>query len=99
MTREEAKQNVFLHTGMDAIEYYSSGFVDGVWILRTDVINFINKIFDEHEADIKDKDKEIERLENRVYALENDTIVQNMEQRLIDISLVINGKLTSKDNA
>jgi hypothetical protein len=53
MTREEAKQNVFLHTGMDAIEHYSSGFVDGVWILRTDVINFINQIFDEHEVELK----------------------------------------------
>jgi hypothetical protein len=53
MTREEAKQNVFLHTGMDSIEHYSSGFVDGVWILRTDVINFINQIFDEHEVELK----------------------------------------------
>lgn len=58
----------------------------------------IDQIFDEHKADIKDKYKEIEKLESRVYALGNDTIVQNMEQRLISISLVINGELTSKDN-
>lgn len=30
-------------------------------------------------------------------AIENDTIMLNMEQRLIDISLVLDGKLTSKD--
>ena len=71
---------------------------DGYYYTKHSVLEIVNVIFDEHEADIKDKDKEIERLENRVYALENDTIVQNMEQRLIDISLVINGKLTSKDN-
>ena len=72
---------------------------DGYYYTKHSVLEIVNVIFDEHEADIKDKDKEIERLENRVYALENDTIVQNMEQRLIDISLVINGELTSKDNA
>ena len=71
---------------------------DGYYYTKHSVLEIVNVIFDEHEADIKDKDKEIERLESRVYALENDTIVQNMEQRLIDISLVINGKLTSKDN-
>lgn len=71
---------------------------DGYYYTKHSVLEIVNVIFDEHEADIKDKDKEIERLENRVYALENDTILQNMEQRLIDISLVINGKLTSKDN-
>lgn len=62
MTREEAKQKVFLHIGMDAIEHYSSGFVDGVWILRTDVINFIDQIYDEHDLEMKAKDEEIERL-------------------------------------
>ena len=72
---------------------------DGYYYTKHSVLEIVNVIFDEHEADIKDKDKEIERLESRVYALENDTIVQNMEQRLIDISLVINGELTSKDNA
>lgn len=72
---------------------------DGYYYTKHSVLEIVNVIFDEHEADIKDKDKEIERLENRVYALENDTILQNMEQRLIDISLVINGELTSKDNA
>jgi uncharacterized protein YbbC (DUF1343 family) len=71
---------------------------DGYYYTKHSVLEIVNVIFDEHEKDIKDKDKEIERLENRVYALENDIIVQNMEQRLIDISLVINGKLTSKDN-
>ena len=72
---------------------------DGYYYTKHSVLEIVNVIFDEHEADIKDKDKEIERLESRVYALENDTILQNMEQRLIDISLVIDGKLTSKDNA
>jgi uncharacterized protein YbbC (DUF1343 family) len=72
---------------------------DGYYYTKHSVLEIVNVIFDEHEADIKDKDKEIERLESRVYALENDTIVKNMEQRLIDISLVINGELTSKDNA
>jgi len=72
---------------------------DGYYYTKHSVLEIVNVIFDEHEADIKDKDKEIERLESRVYALENDTILQNMEQRLIDISLVINGELTSKDNA
>jgi uncharacterized protein YbbC (DUF1343 family) len=71
---------------------------DGYYYTKHSVLEIVNVIFDEHEKDIKDKDKEIERLESRVYALENDIIVQNMEQRLIDISLVINGKLTSKDN-
>lgn len=71
---------------------------DGYYYTKHSVLEIVNVIFDEHEADIKDKDKEIERLESRVYALENDTILQNMEQRLIDISLVIDGKLTSKDN-
>ena len=91
MTREDAKDKMLT----ESVQYKNG--------LRTvelrKINNFIDKIFYEHEKDIKDKDKEIERLENRVYALENDTIVQNMEQRLIDISLVINGKLTSKDNA
>lgn len=72
---------------------------DGYYYTKHSVLEIVNVIFDEHEEDIKDKDKEIERLESRVYALENDTILQNMEQRLIDISLVINGELTSKDNA
>lgn len=71
---------------------------DGYYYTKHSVLEIVNVIFDEHEADIKDKDKEIERLESRVYALENDTILQNMKQRLIDISLVIDGKLTSKDN-
>lgn len=69
---------------------------DGYYYTKHSVLEIVNVIFDEHEAQLRDKDDEIERLENRVYALENDTIVQNMEQRLIDISLVINGKLTSK---
>lgn len=72
---------------------------DGYYYTKHSVLEIVNVIFDEHEAQLRDKDDEIERLENRVYALENDTIVQNMEQRLIDISLVINGKLTSKANA
>ena len=71
---------------------------DGYYYTKHSVLEIVNVIFDEHEADIKDKDKEIERLESRVYALENDTNLQNMDQRLIDISLVIDGKLTSKDN-
>lgn len=87
MTREEAKDIVFNYALGQKIN-------DGINTLD----EIIDKIFDDHEADIKDKDKEIERLESRVYALENDTILQNMEQRLIDISLVIDGKLTSKDN-
>ena len=72
---------------------------DGYYYTKHSVLEIVNVIFDEHEAQMKAKDDEIERLENRVYALENDTILQNMEQILIDISLVINGKLTSKDNA
>ena len=71
---------------------------DGYYYTKHSVLEIVNVIFDEHEAQLKAKDKEIERLESRVYALENDTILQNMEQRLIDISLVIDGKLTSKDN-
>ena len=88
MTREEAKDIVFNYALGQKIN-------DGINTLD----EIIDQIFDEHEADIKDKDKEIERLKSRVYALENDTIVKNMEQRLIDIFLVINGELTSKDNA
>ena len=41
--------------------------------------------------------EEIEKLKEKIYCLENDTIMLNMEQRLIDISLVLDGKLTSKD--
>ena len=93
MTREEAKA-LLGSTALLMFEHDGSSTLDG-----DKTLHIIDKIFDEHEADIKDKDKEIERLESRVYALENDTIVQNMEQRLIDISLVINGELTSKDNA
>lgn len=93
MTRDEAKA-LLGSTALLMFEHDGSSTLDG-----DKTLNIIDKIFDEHEADIKDKDKEIERLESRVYALENDTIVQNMEQRLIDISLVINGELTSKDNA
>lgn len=89
MTREEFKKHIrnLFYSSKTVEKYLEQAYTD------------INQIFDEHEKDIKDKDKEIERLENRVYALENDTIVQNMEQRLVDISLVINGELTSKDNA
>ena len=93
MTREDAKA-LLGRTALLMFEHNGSSTLDG-----DKTLHIIDKIFDEHEADIKDKDKEIERLESRVYTLENDTIVQNMEQRLIDISLVINGKLTSKDNA
>lgn len=93
MTRDEAKA-LLGSTALLMFEHNGSSTLDG-----DKTLHIIDKIFDEHEADIKDKDKEIERLESRVYALENDTIVQNMEQRLIDISLVINGELTSKDNA
>ena len=93
MTREEAKA-LLGSTALLMFEHNGSSTLDG-----DKTLHIIDKIFDEHEADIKDKYKEIERLESRVYALENDTIVQNMEQRLIDISLVINGELTSKDNA
>lgn len=93
MTREEAKA-LLGSTALLMFEHDGSSTLDG-----DKTLHIIDKIFDEHEADIKDKDKEIERLESRVYALENDTIVQNMEQRLIDISLVINGELTSKANA
>ena len=71
---------------------------EGYYYTKHSVLEIVNVIFDEHEAQLRNKDEEIERLENRVYALENDTIVQNLEQRLIDISLVIDGKLTSKDN-
>ena len=90
MTREEAKA-LLGSTALLMFEHNGNSTLDG-----DKTLHIIDKIFDEHEADIKDKDKEIEKLESRVYALENDTIVQNMEQRLIDISLVINGKLTSK---
>ena len=91
MTREEAKQKIY-----NASKEDTSSPKDCIHLLS--LHRFIEQIFDEHEADIKDKDKEIERLKSRVYALENDTILKNMEQRLIDISLVIDGKLTSKDN-
>ena len=50
-----------------------------------------------YDAIIKTKDKEIERLKEKIHRLENDSIVLNMEQRLIDIGLVLDGKLTSKD--
>ena len=58
----------------------------------------INKIYNDFEAQLKAKDKEIERLKAKIHCLENDSIVLNMEQRLIDIALVLDGKLTSKDN-
>ena len=93
MTKNEAIR-LLAREALLMFEHDGSSTLDG-----DTTLHIINQIFDEHEADIKDKDKEIERLESRVYALENDTIVQNMEQRLIDISLVINGELTSKDNA
>lgn len=57
----------------------------------------INQIYNDHEEQIKAKDEKIERLKTKVYCLENDTIVLNMEQRLIDIALVLEGKLTSKE--
>lgn len=87
MTREEAKDIVFNYALEQKIN-------DGINTLD----EIIDQIFDYFGEQLQYKDDEIERLENRVYALENDTILQNMEQRLIDISLVINGKLTSKDN-
>ena len=90
MTKNEAIR-LLAREALLMFEHDGSSTLDG-----DKTLHIIDKIFDEHEADIKDKDKEIERLESRVYALENDTIVKNMEQRLIDISLVINGELTSK---
>ena len=63
----------------------------------------INKIYNDFDARLKLKDEEIERLKAerlkaKIHCLENDSIVLNMEQRLIDIALVLDGKLTSKDN-
>ena len=57
---------------------------------------FVDKIYNDHETQLKTKDEEIKRLKEKIYCLENDTIMLNMEQRLIDISLVLAGKLTSK---
>ena len=92
MTRDEAKA-LLGRTALLMFEHNGSSTLDG-----DKTLHVIDKIFDSFGEQLQDKDAEIERLENRVYALENDTILQNMEQRLIDISLVINGKLTSKDN-
>ena len=55
------------------------------------------KIFNDFDAQLKSKDEEIKRLKEKIHRLENDSIVLNMEQRLIDIGLVLDGKLTSKD--
>ena len=57
----------------------------------------INKIYNDFGAQLKSKDEEIERLKEKIHRLENDSIVLNMEQRLVDIRLALNGKLTSKD--
>ena len=92
MTREEAKA-LLGSTALLMFEHNGSSTLDGYKTLH-----IIDQIFDYFGEQLQDKDDEIEKLEHRVYALENDTILQNMEQRLIDISLVINGKLTSKDN-
>ena len=57
----------------------------------------INKIYNDHKTQLKQRDEEIERLKEKIHRLENDSIVLNMEQRLIDIGLVLDGKLTSKN--
>ena len=57
----------------------------------------INKIYNDHKTQLKQRDEEIERLKEKIHRLENDSTVLNMEQRLIDIGLVLDGKLTSKD--
>lgn len=92
MTRNEAIR-LLAREALLMFEHDGSSTLDG-----DKTLHIIDQIFDYFGEQLQYKDDEIERLENRVYALENDTILQNMEQRLIDISLVINGKLTSKDN-
>ena len=57
---------------MDVIEHYSSGFVDGVWILRTEVINFIDKIYDNFEAQLKAKESDLERQDMIIKCLSMD---------------------------
>ena len=65
--------------------------------IRDLVEKLIHKIYNDFGAQTKAKDEEIERLKEKIHRLENDSIVLNMEQRLIDIGLVLDGRLTSKD--
>lgn len=42
---------------------------DGYYYTKHSVLEIVNVIFDEHEADIKDKDEEIERLKSYIEKL------------------------------
>lgn len=60
MTREKALSDIFWNIDIKAIENYNLNIVDGVWLFRTDVQKYVNKIFDDNEAQLKTKESELE---------------------------------------
>lgn len=50
MTRDEAKEKAFKCEGFHSGVNYQEHLTDGVWLLRSDVLNFIDKIYDEFES-------------------------------------------------
>lgn len=57
MTRIEAKETIFLAKDIQSGTYFQDDIVDSLWLLRTDVLKFIDKIYDDFEKEIKDKNE------------------------------------------
>ena len=73
MTRNEAKA-LLGRTALLMFEHNGSSTLDG-----DKTLHIIDKIFDEHEAQLKDKDEEIERLKNLVNILNNTYSVGDLD--------------------